>query len=400
MTDRKRPGSMQRIVIVGGGLAAARCCTQLRTQGFDGAVTVLSEESLPPYDRPPLSKAVLLGVHDDTAFSLDYAELGVDVCLGAAALGVDVQRRVIRSEDVEYPFDGLVIATGAAPVTLPGTGPQWILRTMGDALRLRDRLVPGARVAIIGASWIGAEIASAAVQRGCSVSCVEAGPAPLAQTLGEQVGRRTLTWWEDVDLRTDTKVAAVDDDGLCLADGVKIPADTVVTGVGVQPATAWLRGSGIDVDGGVLVDSLLRTNVPGVVALGDVAAYVSERFRTRIRVEHWMNATEGASVAVASLLGRHLVHDPVPYFWSDQFGRKVQYFGHHRTEDRLVWRESDDERRWAAAWLDPDDRLTAFVAASKAKDAIQAGRLIDEQVRVDPAALADPQTPVAQCGRA
>lgn len=390
--------SSRHVVIVGGGLAAARAGAQLRRQGFAGRITLVSEERVPPYDRPPLSKAVLLGERDDTQLDVDYRELEIELRLGVTALGLDTDLRVVHTDAGKIGYDGLIIATGAAPITLPGEGEQHVLRSDVDALRLRGRLVPDARVAIVGTSWIGAEIATAALRLGCRVTCVEAGPAPLAQALGEDVGRRTMPWWAEVDLRTEAKVSTVDPDGLRMADGEKIPADTVVTGVGVRPVTGWLAGSGVEVDGGVLVDGSLRTNVPNVVAVGDVAAYTSARFQDRMRVEHWTNAAEAPAVAVAGLLGSDepRTHDPVPYFWSDQFGRKVQYFGHHRAGDRIVWREPAQAKGWGAAWLDDQDRLRGFVGVQRAKDAVQAGMLIKQGTPVDPAALADAEIPVAK----
>lgn len=393
--------SSQCVVIVGGGIAAARAGAQLRRQGFTGRITLVSEEHVPPYDRPPLSKAVLLRERDETWLDVDYRELQIELRLGTAALGLDTDRRVVHTEGGEIGYDALIIATGAVPITLPGDGKQHVLRSDSDALRLRARLAPEARIAIVGASWIGAEIATAALRLGCRVTCVEAGPAPLAQALGEDVGRRTTPWWAEVDLRTEAKTATVEPDGLRMTDGERIPADTVVTGIGVRPAIGWLAGSGLELDGGVLVDGSLRTNVPGVVAIGDVAAYRSVRFQDRIRVEHWTNAAESPAVAVAALLGtgESPTHDPVPYFWSDQFGRKVQYFGHHRAADRLVWRDPAQAGGWAAAWLDDQDRLTGFVGVRRAKDAVQAGTLIEQGAPVDPDALADPDTPVRQSAR-
>lgn len=401
MVESQMPDTRQRVVIVGGGLAAARSCAQLRKQGFSGQITLVSREQSLPYDRPPLSKAVLLGQRDDTRIDIDYRELAVDLRLGNMALGLEPQRRLLRTEEGEIGYDGLIIATGSVPITLPGDGQQWVLRSRTDALRLRERLLPGARIAIVGASWIGAEITTAAVKLGCHVTCVEAGPAPLAQVLGEEVGHKTLPWWAGVDLRTETRVSTVDPDGLRLADGEKISADVVVTGVGVRAATKWLEGSGVELDGGVLVDCALRTNLPGVVAVGDVAAFESTRFGTRMRVEHWMNAAEAPAVAVARLLGSEDagIYDPVPYFWSDQFGYKMQYFGHHHSEDRLVWRESEHVRGWAAAWLDDEDRLRGFVAASRAKDAVQAGLLIRDRRPMDAVALLDPENAIDSCAR-
>ena len=391
-----------RIVIVGGGLAAARACEQLRREGFEGSLTVAAAEPHPPYDRPPLSKEVLLGTRDESALRFDPAALTVDLRLGTPATGVDIAERVVRTADGGLPYDGLVLATGATPVRLPGDGEQLTLRTVDDALALRSRLQPGARVVLIGASWIGAEVATAALARGCHVGCVEAGPAPLAQALGTEIGESLLPWWHDVELHLETKVRAVTDGAVALADGSELPADVVVVGVGVRPETGWLASSGLELDRGVVVDEHLRASAPGVVAVGDVAARWSPRWQTWLRVEHWDDAVMAPAVAAKTLLqpdGEPLpVHDPVPYFWSDQFGHKVQYVGHFTAADRMVWRGTDGEgpvnRGRTAAWIDPHGRLTALLALDRPKDVAQARRAIAAGATPALDRLTDPAVPV------
>ncbi len=391
-----------RIVVVGGGLAAARACEQLRREGFEGSLTVAAAEPHPPYDRPPLSKEVLLGTRDDVALRFDPAALAVDLRLGTPATGVDIAERVVRTADGDLPYEGLVLATGATPVRLPGDGEQVTLRTVDDALALRSRLQPGARVVLIGASWIGAEVATAALARGCHAGCVEAGPAPLAQALGTEIGEALLPWWHDVELHLDTKVSAVTDGAVALADGSELPADVVVVGVGVRPETGWLASSGLELDRGVVVDEHLRASAPGVVAVGDVAARWSPRWQARLRVEHWDDAVMAPAVAATTLLqpdGEPLpVHDPVPYFWSDQFGHKVQYVGHVTAADRMVWRGADGEgpvnRGRAAAWIDPHGRLTALLAIDRPKDVAQARRAIAAGATPVLEKLADTAIPV------
>jgi hypothetical protein len=236
--------AVRRVVVVGGGIGGARTVAQLRRRGYEGEIMLFGAESRLPYDRPPLSKAVLAGLRDDTALRFDSAALDVEVGLGAAVAGLDLDRRTVRAGHDDVPFDRLDIATGARPVRLPGDGPQLTLRTTDDALGLRRRLVAGARVVVIGASWIGAEVATAALTRGCSVTCLEAGPAPLAQALGPEVGANLLPWWQDVDLRLGTGVAAVEEGRVALADGSAIPADVVLTGVGLRPETGCSRTGG------------------------------------------------------------------------------------------------------------------------------------------------------------
>lgn len=391
-----------RIVVVGGGLAAARACEQLRREGFEGSLTVAAAEPHPPYDRPPLSKEVLLGTKDGAPLRFDPAALAVDLQLGTPATGVDIVERVVRTADRDLPYDGLVLATGATPVRLPGDGEQLTLRTVDDALVLRSRLQPGVRVVLIGASWIGAEVATAALARGCHVGCVEAGPVPLAQALGTEIGEALLPWWQDVELHLDTKVSAVTHGAVVLADGSELPADVVVVGVGVRPETGWLASSGLELDRGVVVDEHLRASAPGVVAVGDVAARWSPRWQTRLRVAHWDDAVMAPAVAATTLLqpdGEPLpVHDPVPYFWSDQFGHKVQYVGHVTAADRMVWRGTDGEepanRGRAAAWIDPHGRLTALLAIDRPKDVAQARRVIAAGAAPVLDRLIDPAVPV------
>ncbi|MGH3951591.1 MAG: NAD(P)/FAD-dependent oxidoreductase, partial [Pseudonocardiaceae bacterium] len=246
--------ALKHVVIVGGGLAGARCCEQLRRQGHEGRITLVGAEQHAPYDRPPLSKDVLLDKRDETSLDIDFEALSVNARLGVAATGLRAVDRVLCTTTGEVPYDGLIIATGADPVRLPGDGPQWTVRTLEDAIAVRSRLTPGARVVLIGASWIGAEIASAALARGCEVTCLEAGDAPLAAALGSAVGARLLPWWDGVDLRLNSPVERVADGGVLLADGAMVPADLVVSGVGVRPVTGWLHGSELEADCGVVVD--------------------------------------------------------------------------------------------------------------------------------------------------
>ncbi|MDI2027729.1 FAD-dependent oxidoreductase [Saccharopolyspora sp. TS4A08] len=387
---------MNRIVVAGGGLAAARVCERLRAKGHDGELLVLCAEPHPPYDRPPLTKAALLEERD-TTLRTDFELLEADLRLGVAATGLAPDRDVVRTAEGEIPFSTLVIATGSAPVPLPGTGPQHVVRTAQDAARLRAGLRPGAHVVLAGAGWIGGEVATAALHLGCRVTCVEPGPAPLAAALGAEVGALFLPWWSDVDLRLGVGVTEVTATGVRLGDGSHLPADVVVAGVGVRPQTDWLSGSGVEVDRGVVVDEHLRTTRPGVYAVGDVAARWSVRWNKRLRVEHWDDARTGPDVAAAVILGGDAgpdplpVHDPVPYFWSDQFGHKIQYVGQHGAEDSVVVR-GRGSAKWGAAWLAPDGTLNAHLSVDQPKQMIHARAAIDAGAKPDPGSLADPGT--------
>jgi NADPH-dependent 2,4-dienoyl-CoA reductase/sulfur reductase-like enzyme len=377
------------VVIVGAGLAGLRTAEELRARGYVGTITLIGAEPRPPYDRPPLSKKVLTGELDDTGLRPDLDSLGIDLRLTEAA--VSLADGELRTDAAAYEFDALVVATGADPVTLPGSGEQLVLRTADHALALRARLTPGTRLAIVGAGWIGAEVATAAARRGCRVTVVEAAAAPLAAALGAEAGVQTTPWYAEagVDLRLRAAVAAIEPGGIALADGDWLPADLVVAAVGVRPAVAWLASSGLHLENGVVVDSGLRASIPGVFAVGDCASWWSRRYRRQLRVEHWDVALHSPEVAAANIAGGSETYDPVPYFWSEQFGRMVQYVGWHGAADRLVWRGTPTGATWAACWL-AEGRLVAALTVGLPRDLLQARRLIEAGVAVDPARLADP----------
>jgi 3-phenylpropionate/trans-cinnamate dioxygenase ferredoxin reductase component len=389
---------MNRVIVVGGGLAGVRSVEALRAKGYNGELTLVSAEPHRPYDRPPLSKAVLMGDSDDTTVDADWTALRCELLLGERATGLspaDGRGGTVATTAGDLPFDGLVIATGAAPITLPGDGPQRVLRTIDDARRLRAGLREGARIVIVGAGWIGAEVATAAAAKGCAVTVVEAADAPLANAIGTSIGAHTVPWYAEagVELRTGVKVAVVEHGGLALADGGRIDADEVVVGVGVRPELGWLEGSGLELGGGVVTDASLRTSRPGIVAVGDCAAWWSRRYGRRMLVEHWDTALNAPEVAAATLLGQEAVYDAVPYFWSEQFGRMVQYAGYHPVAERLVYRGDPGDPKWAACWL-TGDRLDAVLTVDRPRDLVQARRIIAAGTPVDAAAVADPEIPL------
>jgi 3-phenylpropionate/trans-cinnamate dioxygenase ferredoxin reductase subunit len=381
------------LVIAGAGLAGFRTIEELRERGFSGRITLIGAESRPPYDRPPLSKKVLTEPALDPSLVSDFGALEVDFRPGETATGLD--GTVLVTDRDKYPSGHLVLATGALPVALPGEGRQRFLRTYDDALALKRLLRPGLRLAIVGAGWIGAELATAAVAHGSQVTVIEAGPAPVAAAVGAEVGERMGHWYAEagVDLRTGVAVEAVQPGGLALAGGGWIAADEIVTAVGVRPATGWLEGSGLELDNGVAVDPGLRTSRPGVYAVGDCAAFESRRFGRRLRFEHWDVALHGPEVIAANILGGDEAYDPVPYFWSEQFGRMVQYAGYHGDASRLVWRGDPADPAWSICWL-RDDTLVAVLAVGRPRDILQGRRLIQAATPVDAALLADPAAPL------
>jgi 3-phenylpropionate/trans-cinnamate dioxygenase ferredoxin reductase component len=400
--SRRRPLALvlvriERVVIVGGGLAGSRAAAELRARDYAGQITMLGAEPHPPYDRPPLSKKLMMGELDSTSLETDAAALRLELRLSEAATGLDGP--AVRSDRGGYPFDRLIVATGAAPVLLPGPGRQHVLRTVDDALGIRARLEKGIRLAIVGAGWIGAELATAAAARGCAVTVLEAAATPAAAALGETAGATMVPWYAaaGVELRLGQPVESIEEGGVALPGGGWLEADLVVTAVGVRPNTGWLGGSGVDLGNGIVVDGQLRTSMAGVYAAGDCAAFWSARYGRRLRVEHWDTALHSPTVAAANALGAERDYDPVPYFWSEQFGRMVQYVGHHEREDRLIWRGDPAGERWAACWVSPTagtDRLVAVLTVGRPRDMLQGRRLMEAGRAVDTARLADPDVPV------
>jgi 3-phenylpropionate/trans-cinnamate dioxygenase ferredoxin reductase component len=390
--------SLERIVVAGGGLAGLRTVEELRAREYAGAVTLVGAESRPPYDRPPLSKRLMAGEVADTTLRDDLDGLGVTLRLGETAVGVSPG--LLHTDRGEHRFDRLVLATGATPVALPGGGPQRFLRTLDEALELRARLRPGLRLAIVGAGWIGAELATAAAAHGCQVTVVEAAATPLAAAVGGEVGALTARWYEEagVELRLSEPVASVEPGGLALAGDGWLAADEVVTAVGVRPAVGWLDGSGVVLDNGVAADEQLRASLPGVYAAGDCMSFWSRRYQRRLRFEHWDVALRAPAVVAANLLGGAEPYDPIPYFWSEQFGRMIQYIGWHGGADRMVWRGDPAGRQWSVCWL-AGDRLAALLAVNAPRDLAQGRRLIEAAATVDPDRLGDPGTALRDAGR-
>lgn len=382
-------------MVVGAGLAGARCASALRNGGWAGPVVLVGEEPHAPYDRPPLSKDVLLGKADGATLDIDFAHLGVEVLTGRRATGLTPG--VLHTDAGDLPYGALVIATGAAPRALPGAERAHLLHTLDDALALRALLRPGLRLVLVGAGWIGAEVATAARTAGCEVTVVEAGPAPVTGALPAEIGRAMAPWYAEagVELRCGVGVAAVEAGAVLLADGSHLPADEVVVGIGARPATGWLAGSGVELDatGAVVVDDRLRTALPEVYAAGDCVSYPSARSAARLAVQHWDHALQSGAAAAASMLGADAPYDPVPYFWSEQFGRMVQYAGRHGEGDELLWRGAPGDPSWTVLWL-RDGALRALLAVDRPRDLTQGRRLVDRAAVLDRAAAADPSVPL------
>jgi NADPH-dependent 2,4-dienoyl-CoA reductase/sulfur reductase-like enzyme len=359
VNDRSRPPAapLEHVVVVGASLAGLRAVETLRTDGFDGAITVIGAEAHLPYDRPPLSKKLLAGEWEPERITLrkpdDLGSLAVTWRLGVPAAGLDVVERLVHLADggVEH-YDGLVIATGASPRRLPGqplppTRGLHELRTLDDSLALRAELRPDAQVVVIGAGFIGLEVAATARQAGAVVTVLEGLPAPLVRALGAEMGAAVAAVHDrnGVTIRCGVQVQNIEVDdaqdrvvGVRLGDGELVRADVVVVGIGVAPNTAWLEDTdGIDVRDGVVCDATLAAGPPGVFAAGDLVRWPNHAFGPvgvgeEMRVEHWTNAAEQGAAAARNLLAsahgdEGQPYAAVPFFWSDQFDARVQFLG-------------------------------------------------------------------------
>ncbi|WP_432106989.1 NAD(P)/FAD-dependent oxidoreductase [Streptomyces sp. AA1529] len=391
---------MRTITVIGASLAGLHAALALRTQGYDGRLVIVGEEHHRPYDRPPLSKEFLTGALTADRLSLadaeEIAELEADWLLGTRAEGLDPPSRTVALADGRrLSTDGVVLATGAAPRTLPGEPLAGVhtLRTLDDAAALREELSRGqVRVVVIGAGFIGAEVASSCATLGHSVTVVEAAAQPLLTQLGAEMAAFCADLHTDhgVTLLTGTGVQALHpepgrsaaaDGGRArvgwveLADGRFLPADVVVVGIGVQPATGWLEGSGLVLDDGVVCDAGGATPVPGVVAVGDVAR------RAGHRAEHWTSAMESPAVAVRNLLAGTTVesYSAVPYFWSDQYGVRLQLAGTRGAADTVRVVEGSPEDRSFLARYERDGATTAVLAANRPRPFTRARRELSRE---------------------
>jgi 3-phenylpropionate/trans-cinnamate dioxygenase ferredoxin reductase subunit len=381
------------ITIVGASLAGIRAAENLRRDGFDGVITLVGDEAWAPYDRPPLSKQVLAGSMEPERTQLladdMLAGLELDLHLGRRATSLDVASRTITLDGTDVrPFDGLLIATGAAPRSIPGTeglAGVHTLRTLDDALALRKdfEASPG-RVVVVGAGFIGAEVAATARTRGLDVTMIEALPVPLGRVLGDEIGAVCGDVHRDhgVDLRLGVGVAGIDGrdrvEQLRLSDGTVVDADVVVVGIGVTPNTGWLEGSGLTIDNGVVCDATTLA-APGITAAGDVARWPNARFDEIARVEHWDHANDMAQFAARRLLqsdDEAAPFTPVPYFWSDQYDRKIQLAGRCRPDDRVqVVTGTTEERRFAAIY-GRGGRVVAVLGMNRPRHVMQYRKLI------------------------
>jgi 3-phenylpropionate/trans-cinnamate dioxygenase ferredoxin reductase subunit len=395
---------------VGGSVAGGRAAETLRQQGFDGRIVLVGAEPERPYERPPLSKEYLVGkVAEDRLYLRPleyYDEQGIELWLGARATRLAPQegprsRCIELADGRRLSYDKLLIATGAAPRQLPVPGAELpgilYLRTLRDARELRRGMAAASRVCVVGAGFIGAEVAASCRAAGLEVVLLEMEAWPLERALGREVGRlcAAIHRAHGVDLRTGQRVVGFRGHGrveqVVTASGDAVDCDLVVVGVGVVPECGWLAGSGVALCNGVVVDEMCATNVPGVYAAGDVANWWHPTLRTRLRVEHFDNAQNQGVAAAKSLLGVGQPYAPVPFFWSDQYDLKLQYVGHTTGQDDVVLRGSVEAASWSAFYV-RDGYLVAAVAANRFKDVAAARQLITRRVPVEARRLADEST--------
>jgi 3-phenylpropionate/trans-cinnamate dioxygenase ferredoxin reductase subunit len=372
-----------RIAIVGSALAGFNAARALRRQSFDGEIVAIGAERHRPYDRPPLSKDFLTGACSvaDLALADPDEDLDVRWRLGAPAARLDPgNRRIVLEDGEEIRADGVIVATGARARRLPdadGLANVHTLRTLDDAIALRAALRRGGRLVVIGAGFIGAEVASSARSLGLEVTVVEALPAPLAGPLGAEMGAVCARLHGDhgVRLRTGVPVARLIGtaraEAVELADGTRLPADVVLAGIGARPNVEWLAGSGLAISGGVVTDEAGATNLPNVVAAGDCAMSFNRHVGRPIRFEHWTHAFEQPATAAATLLAGGDRHPPdrpaIPYFWSDQYGVRIQFAGHREDGDTVRIVEGDPEQRAFLAVYERDGRPVAVLGMNQPK---------------------------------
>jgi 3-phenylpropionate/trans-cinnamate dioxygenase ferredoxin reductase subunit len=402
--------SDQTYVIAGASLAGAKAAETLRAEGFEGRLLLIGAEEARPYERPPLSKEYVRGeagrekvyVHDEGF----YAENDIDLQLGRRVVSLDTSSSQVALDDGErLRYDRLLLTTGAQPrrLAIPGDDLDGVLylRSVEDSDALRERLDRGGVVVVVGAGWIGAEVAASARQRGLEVTLLAPAAVPLERVLGAEVGAiyRDIHADHGTRLLLGTGVAAFEGDTAVervrTSDGRELGCDFVVVGIGVEPQIELAHKAGLLVDDGILVDEHLRTSAPAVFAAGDVASAHHPFYGERIRVEHWDNALNQGPAAARNMLGRGQAYDRLPYFFSDQYDVGMEYSGFARAWDRVVFRGDPAGREFIAFWLAGEHVVAGMnLNVWDVTDPIQ--RLIRDRVAVDDRRLADPDIPLEE----
>ncbi|MFN5604039.1 MAG: NAD(P)/FAD-dependent oxidoreductase [Actinomycetes bacterium] len=397
---------MNTIVIVGSSLAGLRAAETLRQEKFDGRIVMIGAEDRAPYDRPPLSKKVLSGEWDADRVTLrkpdDLATLNLEWKLGSPAVDVNTSERTVTLASGEtIAFDGLIIATGGIVKRLPNQ-PTWrgvhTLRTLDDSLALREELADGRRVVVIGAGFIGLEVAATARGRGCEVTVLEGLEAPMIRGLGAEMGRNAALVHEDngVGLRFGVRVSGLVEGepgvvaGVALETGEVVPADVVLVGIGVAPSTDWLTTSGLTIRDGVVCDRTLNAGVRGVYAAGDVCRWHNDLYDREMRVEHWTTASEQGAAAARNLLAVARGEEPkpfvdVPFFWSDQFTARIQFVGRAEGGENATIVVGSPEERQFVALYEREGRLVAALGVSRPRQLMPFRKLIGERATMEQA---------------
>ena len=391
------------IVIVGASLAGGWAAATLRQEGFDGRVILIGAEPQPPYERPPLSKEYLRGEFSFEGALVQppdfYDENDIETRFGVRATRVDATEKVVELDGSEHvAYDKLLIATGGRNrrLTTRGVGLEGVydLRTVADSDRIRAEIAPGRKAVVVGMGFIGSEVAASLRRSGVDVVVVDRNRVPLRRVFGEEVGRVIQGIHRDhgTSMIFEDTVAALEGAGrvgrVTTARGRSIECDFVVVGLGTEPVTDLLAGTGVRIDNGVVVDEYLWTGVEGIYAAGDVANHYHPVFGRRIRVEHWQNALKQGPAAARNMLEKDEPYEDIPWFWSNQYEYNLQYAGFHTEWDELIVRGSLDERNFEAFYR-KDMRVLAAVAVNRGKDLRRSMPLIKAQEPVDAAKLCD-----------
>ena len=397
--------SEQTFAIVGASLTGAKAAEALRDEGFEGKVVLIGNETERPYERPPLSKDFLRGEADDKPYVHDagfYEENDIDLRLGVAVDSIVPETSTLDLESDSgtevLPYDRLLIATGAEPrhLDLPGSHLEGVvyLRTVEDSEALARKFSDGLKVVVVGAGWIGSEVAASACQMGCQVTMIAPEKVPLERVLGPELGQIYLEVHEDHGVRflAETGVerfeGSVGVESVITDSGEKVEADLVVVGAGVIPRTGLAEAAGLDIDNGILVGSDLQTSSPGIFAAGDVANAWHPFYDEGIRVEHWANARRQGAAAAKSMLGQEVSYDEIPYFFSDQYDIGMEYTGYVTDSDEIVYRGSVDDREFIAFWL-KDGRVLAGMNVNVWDVTGTIADLIRSEAKVDVSKLTD-----------
>ena len=394
----------ETFVIVGASLAGGGAAATLRQEGFDGKVILIGAEPQPPYERPPLSKEYLRGESSFEQALVQppdfFRENDIETRFGVRATRVDADEKVVELDDGErVAYDELLVATGGRNrrFPIPGLDLEGIydLRTVADCERIRHEVAPGRKAVVVGMGFIGSEVAASLRQSGVEVVVVDRNKVPLRRVLGEEVGRVMEGVHRDHEARLILEDTVATFEGadrverVATQRGRRIECDFVVVGLGVEPVTELLAGTGAQIDNGIVVDEFCRTGVEGIYAAGDVANHYHPVFERRIRVEHWQNALNQGPAAARNMLGKDEPYDDIPWFWSDQYDFNLQYTGFHTEWDELIVRGSMEERNFVAFYR-KDERVLAAVAVNRGKDLRRSMRLIKAQRAVDVTKLQDP----------